>query len=745
MGYKPCFNVFYIHFCLPWPANFLSMHITYGRNLLTLLLTGGISIAVSAQAQPKQFTMAQATNGMRQELAPEKLRQFEWVPGQQAYTRALTAHNKQYWIRYTLPAMKADTLLQLDQLNQQLFSNAPLPVLPQLHWLSATEVWFSKGSTYYTGTLKGNSLQWNTWCKLPDDAENIFIDKTSRNIAWTQQNNVYLRLGNGEIKTITTDGSADIVNGQSVHRDEFGIDHGIFFSPSGNQLAFYRMDQQMVADYPITDWSVTPAKANNIKYPMAGRTSHQVTLGVYNPATGKTTFMQTGMPADQYLTCVTWSPDEQSVYIGLLNRAQNQLKLNQYDARSGAFIKTLLEEKSEKYVHPMHSLTFLPWAKDQFIWWSEKDGFDHLYLYNTSGQQIRQLTSGSWLVNEIAGFNEKQQSVIYTSTEVSPAEKHIYTVDTRTGRKQQLTTAAGWHDAVTNGTYVMDAWSAAQTPYTARLTDVSGKWQQTLLIATDPLLGFNRPIVRPLQLKAADGTPLYGKLILPVDFDSTKKYPVIVYLYNGPGIQLIKNTFPASGNLWYEYMAQRGYMVFTMDGRGSSNRGLAFEQSTWRHLGTVEMEDQLQGVAYLRSLPYTDTARMGVHGWSFGGFMTTSLMLRHPGIFKAAVAGGPVIDWHMYEVMYTERYMSSPQDNKAGYDEASLLTKTPALKGNLMLIHGTSDDVVVWQHSIDFIRECVNNGKQVDYFVYPGHLHNVLGKDRVHLMQKITDYFISHL
>lgn len=690
--------------------------------------------------------MAQATNGMRQELAPERLKQFEWIPGQQAYTRALTVNGKQYWIKYAVPSLKADTLLQLEQLNQQLFSSSRLPALPQLHWLSATEAWFNRGNNYYLGTVTGNSLQWNTWCTLPQDAENVFIDDATRHIAWTQQNNVYLRLAGGEVKTITTDGSYGIVNGQSVHRDEFGIDHGIFFSPSGKQLAFYRMDQQMVADYPITDWSVTPARANNIKYPMAGGTSHQVTLGVYNPATGKPVFMQTGTPSDQYLTSVTWSPDEQFVYIALLNRAQNHLWLNQYNAQTGALVKTLLEEKSDKYVHPMHSLYFLPWDKEQFIWWSEKDGFDHLYLYNTNGQLVRQLTKGNWLVNEITGFNEKQKTVIYTSSEVAPTEKHIYSVDTRNGNKKQLSADAGWHDAAFNGSYVLDTWSNAHTPYTARLAGTDGKWQQTLLIATDPLAGFQRPIVRPVQLTAADGfTPLYGKLILPVNFDSTRKYPVIVYLYNGPGVQLIRNTFPASGNLWYEYMAQQGYMVFTMDGRGSSNRGLAFEQATWRHLGTVEMEDQLKGVAYLTSLPYVDASRMGVHGWSFGGFMTTSLLTRHPGIFKAAVAGGPVIDWRMYEVMYTERYMSHPQENKAGYDEASLLTKTTGLKGNLMLIHGTSDDVVVWQHSIDFLKACVDNGKQVDYFVYPGHLHNVLGKDRVHLMQKITDYFITHL
>jgi dipeptidyl-peptidase-4 len=247
-------------------------------------------------------------------------------------------------------------------------------------------------------------------------------------------------------------------------------------------------------------------------------------------------------------------------------------------------------------------------------------------------------------------------------------------------------------------------------------------------------------------LKAADGTTtLYGKLILPPNFDSTKKYPTIVYLYNGPNVQLLHNSFPESGNLWYEYMAQHGYIVFTMDGRGSWNRGIAFEQATHRKLGEVEMEDQVKGVEYLKNLKYVDAGRMGIHGWSFGGFMTTSLMLKHPGIFKCAVAGGPVMDWGMYEVMYTERYMSTPKDNPDGYKKSCLLDKVKNLQGKLLLIHGTNDDVVVWQHSIDFIKKSVDEGVQVDYFVYPGHEHNVRGKDRVHLMQKITDYFDLYL
>ncbi|HEY8958460.1 S9 family peptidase [Chitinophaga sp.] len=714
--------------------------------LLTGWITGGLQYTYGQQ---RQYTMAEATNGLRQQLAPERLKQFEWIPGENAYTRVLSEKDNYAWIKVTLPSGKTDTLLTLSRLNEQLFSSRPLRGVPPLHWISATSAWFAIGNTLYKGQLQNGGMQFSQWCELPEEAENITVNPQSGQIAWTEKNNLFIRTAEGNVQAVTNDADINIVNGKSVHREEFGIDKGIFFSPKGDQLAFYRMDQRMVNDYPVIDWSVTPAHNTNIKYPMAGGTSHEVTLGIYQPSTQKTIFLKTGGPADHYLTCVTWAPDQQSVYIALLNREQNHLWLNQYSAVTGELVKTLFEETDPKYVHPTHPLTFVPGTTDQFIWWSEKSGYSHLYLYNTKGEQLRQITSGNWVVNELTGFNTKKNEIIFTASKESPMEKHLYKTSykQKTAEPSRLDKAAGWHDAQASedGSYVLDAYSSGTTPYVAGVIATNGKSEQNIITAADPLKDFQRPQIRQVTLKADDGTPLYGKLILPVHFDSTKTYPVIVYLYNGPNVQLIRNTYPYSGNLWYEYMAQHGYVIFTMDGRGSDNRGKAFEQATFRQLGTVEMNDQLQGVAYLKSLPYINQQKMGVHGWSFGGFMTTSLMLRHPGVFQAAVAGGPVIDWSMYEVMYTERYMDTPQENPEGYANSNLLTQTKNLQGKLMLIHGTNDDVVVWQHSLKFLKACVDNEVQVDYFVYPGHLHNVLGKDRVHLMQKITDYFDANL
>lgn len=713
---------------------------------LFLLLIGATSTVAFAQHQ--QFTMQEATLGIKTNLTPENLKQLNWIPGQNTYVYTVGSKGNEALLRTTVPQMKSDTLFRLSDINKALFTTKPLAALPSLQWLNKNQCYFTNEGAYYLVTLNNKNRSFNKWISLPEKAENIQVDGHSKQIAYTVDNNLFMVDAYGKTHQISNEANKNILYGSAkVHRNEFGIAEGIFFSPKGNMVAFYKMDQTMVNDYPIIDWNVTPAKNTDGKYPMAGGTSHEVTLGVYNPVTKKTVFLNTGTPKDQYLTCISWSPDEQNIFIAVLNREQNHLWLNKYDANTGAFIKTLFEETDAKYVEPQHSLTFLPNSNNEFVWWSQRDGFMHLYRYNTEGKLLNQVTGGNWLVNEIAGENANSKELIITATKESAKEKHIYSVNWNNGKITLLDNGAGIHTVDVNeaGTYLLDKYQSVDVPRNIIVKAVNSNWNKSILKATDPLANYERARVENVELKAEDGTPLYGKIIYPTGFDANKKYPVIVYLYNGPHVQLITNNFPASGNLWYEYMAQHGYIVFTMDGRGSGNRGLKFEQATYRQLGTAELDDQLKGVDYLKSLPYVDANRMGIHGWSFGGFMTTSMMLRHPGIFKCAVAGGPVIDWSMYEVMYTERYMDTPQENPDGYANNNLLTKVENLKGKLLMIHGAQDPVVVWQQSMKFVKACVDKGVQLDYFVYPGHEHNVLGKDRVHLMQKITDYFDEYL
>lgn len=698
--------------------------------LSTFLLSAGLL------AQKKNISMQEAVLGLATNLRVDNLNQVQWIPNQNAYTQNVKTSYGEALIKKEVPSLKTDTIFRSSQ-----FENKRIP---QLNWINAEQANFSTKQGVKKINIAGQQTNWLT---LPENAEEVEIDGTHNQIAYVVDNNLYFVDKNGQTHQITTDGKYEIVNGKSVHQQEFGIHKGIFLSPKGNYIAFYRMDQTAVTDYPIIDWTVQPAVNKNIKYPFAGTKNHTVTLGVYNPSTKKTIFLETHPEVDHYLTSVTWSPDEKFIYIGILSRNQKHLELNQYDATSGKLIKTLFKEDDAKYVEPQNELYFVKGKTNEFIWWSQRDGYMHLYRFDINGKLLNQITKGNWIVNEIVGENSKKKELLITTTKDSPKEKQLYAVNWETGKLRKITTDAGIHNVSisSNGEYAIDNWSNETTPRKVDLLDTKGKLKSNLLTAKNPLSDYNTAKVENVTLKADDGTDLYGKLIYPTNFDKTKKYPVIVYLYNGPHAQLITNRFPATGNLWYDVLAEKGYVVFTMDGRGSSNRGLKFEQAIHGNVATTEMNDQMKGVEFLKSLPFVDAERMGIHGWSYGGFMTTSFMLRKPDVFKVGVAGGPVLDWTQYEIMYTERYMESPQDNPEGFKETNLINRVKDLKGKLLMIHGTQDNVVVWQHSIDFIREAVKNGIQMDYFVYPGYQHNVIGKDRVHLMQKITDYFDLYL
>ncbi|MFV0181408.1 S9 family peptidase [Empedobacter falsenii] len=700
------------------------------------ILLSTLFLSASLLAQKKNISMEDAVLGLSTNLRIENLNQVQWIPNQNAYTQNVKTAYGEALIKKEVPSLKTDTIFRSSQ-----FENKRIPAL---NWINDKQAYFSTKTGYKTITTSGQQAD---WLKLPDNAENVEFDATNNQVGYVIDNNLFFVDKAGKTHQVTNDGKYEIVNGKSVHQNEFGIHKGIFISPKGNFVAFYRMDQTVVTDYPIIDWSVQPAVNKNIKYPFAGTKNHTVRLGVYNPSTQKTIFLETQPEVDHYLTSVTWSPDEKHIYIALLSRNQKHMELNQYDAISGKLIKTLFKEDDAKYVEPQNELHFIPGKSNEFIWWSQRDGFMHLYRFNTDGKLLNQITKGDWIVTDLVGENAKKKELLVMTTKDSPKERQLYAVNWENGKLRKITTDAGTHNVSvsSNGEYIVDNWSNDNTPRKIDVIAANGKLKQNILTAQNPLANYNTAKVENITLKADDGTDLYGKLIYPTNFDQSKKYPVIVYLYNGPHAQLITNRFPATGNLWYDHLAEKGYVVFTMDGRGSANRGLKFEQAIHGNVGTTEMNDQMKGVDFLKTLPFVDADRMGIHGWSYGGFMTTSFMLRKPDVFKVGVAGGPVLDWTQYEIMYTERYMESPQDNPEGYKTSNLINRTKDLKGKLLMIHGAQDPVVVWQHSVDFVREAVKNGVQMDYFIYPGHEHNVRGKDRVHLMQKITDYFDLYL
>ena len=586
---------------------------------------------------------------------------------------------------------------------------------------------------------------------------------TSRATAYVDNHQLYVVDGQGQKHQLTNDGSREIVYGQSVHRNEFGIEKGTFWSPDGQRLAFYRMDQSMVADYPQVDIYPREATYEPDKYPMAGMNAHIVTVGVYDIATNKTVYLKTpngSVSSDSvtdtrpiYFTNIAWSPDAKTIYMFELNRDQNDCRLVSYDAMTGERISELYRETSDKYVEPLHPIQFLPWDSDKFIMQSQRDGYNHLYLYNKEGKLLSQLTSGAWVVQKVVGFNTKQKSIIVEANKYHPLHRQIYSVNVTNGKMTQLTTEDGVHrgELSATGSFLIDRHSHPTQPRNISVFTVSGgspAKATRLLTATDMWAwhDYALPIFECGSIKAADGvTDLYYRMVKPYNFDPNKKYPTVVYVYGGPHAHNVEAGWHWASRPWETYMSQKGYIVFILDNRGSEYRGRDFEQATFRQLGQIEMQDQMKGVEYLKSLPYVDSDKLGVHGWSFGGFMTISLMLNYPDVFKVGVAGGPVIDWKWYEVMYGERYMDTPQQNPEGYAKVSLIDKAKNLWGKLQIITGYNDNTVVPQHCLSFLDACIKAGTQPDFFAYPGEEHNMRGHASVHLHERITQYFEDYL
>jgi dipeptidyl-peptidase-4 len=614
---------------------------------------------------------------------------------------------------------------------------------PKLNWKDGKSLWAFWGNELCSWNLETRQKQILT--NLPEGAENQDVEEKSMAVAFTRENNLFIQKAEKTLE-VSAEKNENILYGQSVHRNEYGISKGTFWSPDGSMLAFYRMDQSMVTDYPLVDISEKPAKLNNIKYPMAGQTSHEVSLGVYNLATGKVLYLAVEGPKDQYLTGITWTPDSRSITITLLNRQTNHLKLNVYESASGKFLKTLLEEKSETYLDPQQGPLFVN-AELDFAWQSDRNGSNQLYLYGWDGKMKRILSHGPGRLTDVIGLDASSKNVVLVQADADGMDRIIKAVEIKSGSVKTISRIRAVHNPVwcDGKKALLDVWSNLSTPKQLDLVQVQDGKTAVLKKFSNPFSEYNFPRIDTLSLRASDGQKLNARLILPVDFDPAKKYPVIVYVYGGPHAQMLTNSWLAAANTWMAAWASEGFAVFTLDNRGSHNRSAAFEKAPYRNLGTPEMEDQLKGVEYLKSLSWVDGSRIGVHGWSYGGFMTTTLMARAPGVFKVGIAGAPVIDWSMYEIMYTERYMDTPSENPKGYETASLLNHAGNVKGKFMLIHGTSDDVVVWQNTQSFLQKAIGAGVQLDYFIYPGHGHGVVGKDRQHLMRKMTNYFKDNL
>ena len=577
--------------------------------------------------------------------------------------------------------------------------------------------WDDQGSTYRY-TKDDNTIHINAGngreTKLPD------TDKKDHFKSFSRDGEVWYTDADSVEHQVTGFGQKGIVCGETVSRNEFGINGGIFVSPDRRKIAFYKKDESRVTLFPLLDITTRTGTLKEIRYPMNGMESEIITLGVYDTS--------------------------DRIYIQVLDRSQKNMHLNAYDAADGKFLGTLFTEHDDRYVEPQYPLTFLPDDPEHFIYQTNvRDGYWNLYLGSVKGGEPKRIVKTDADL-ELVGI--KGRYVYYYSFEVSAAQQHLFRADIKTGKSQRLTVEPGWHTCSISpdGKYFLDTWSNLNTPLVVTLAQTDGRKPKELYRADDPTASLNFCPIEPGTIKSADGKyDNHYRLIKPIGFDPSKKYPVILYVYGGPHSQMVNESFHAKLRTWEMYMAQHGYVVFVMDNRGTQHHGADYEKAIHKQCGQAEMEDQMEGMRWLMSHDWVDRDRIGVHGWSYGGFMTISLMVNYPEVFKVGVAGGPVIDWKWYEVMYGERYMETEETNPEGFEKTSLIPRAKDLKGKLLICQGAIDNTVVWEHSLSFVEACIKAGVQLDYFPYPTHEHNVRGTDRVHLMQKVTDYFEDYL
>jgi dipeptidyl-peptidase-4 len=692
-------------------------------------------VTILSAQEVKHLNLEDAVLGYYKGLYPEQ-KSMQWMDGTDDF---IVTENNSVYVNYNLE--KRPAIFTLEDLQSAFPELKRMP--NSFLKITSEEVFFNHNNTIvqYNYIIKKGSGD----IKYPSEAKNNEFNTLANAIAYTIENNLYLATASNSKIAVTTSEDKNIVSGQAIARSEMGITKGTFWSPKGNFLAFYQKDESNVTDYPLVDVTTTPASLNNIKYPMNGMGSEIAKAGVFSMKNQNVIYLDIDTSDEHYLTNLSWSPDEKYVFLAEVNRDQNHMWFTMYDATSGKKVKTLFEEKNDKWVEPEHTAVFLPNSNTEFLWLSERDGFMNLYKYDINNENEKQITQFNWVIKEILGFDASRKNVIVSGTGTDGRETNAYKINVKTGNITILTKEEGSHSVQisSDGKYIMDSYSSMDIPRVVKKKSLKNGKEVTIYTSKNPIEGFQLGTTEFVTLKSKDGSDLFGRILKPANFDETKKYPVLVYVYGGPHAQMVTNSWLGGSNLWMQWMAaEQDYIVFTLDNRGSKNRGFAFESVIHRQAGEAEMEDQLTGVDYLKSLAYVDGNRLSVFGWSYGGFMSNSLMLRHPGVFTTAVAGGPVTDWKYYEIMYGERYMDRWQDNEEGFEKAKIHNYVKNLDGKLLEIIGSVDPVVVPQHTMTLLQEFVKNKVQVDFLSYPMHPHNVRGVDRAHLMKKVLDYVI---
>lgn len=714
-------------------------------NKLHFLIITLILSALTSFAQEKELTYYDLEIGRYYNLRPSGLQGLNWFDNDNiSYVednRLIKAGIKNSDNKFTVVSLdelnKAATEIGIDSLRR-------FPTRYSVR--NGSELLIRRDNSVYLYSILEKKLQ--VKLELPEDAENVEIFHSREKAVYRHGDYFKYVQEKNKSKEINLSEKKGHSYGTVVHRNEFGIANGAYWSPNGNKVAYYSNDESMVTPYPLVRIDRRVAEVEETYYPMAGMKSEEVEVLVYDLESGKNVTLKSGGDPEQYLTNISWSTDEKSIYVQQLNRAQNHMHLVKYDAGNGEVVDTLFEEKHEKYVEPLNLLVFSKKNTGDFYYQSARDGFNHIYYFDADKVELDQVTMGEWGVTDFIGFDANENYIYFMATKDSPLERHLYKVNLKNKKLTKLTKEPGVHRVQLSDDfkYFIDRYSSTTVPNKVQVVNTDGVKVADLHTAENPLAAYKLGKVESGTFLGGDEqTPLHYRMVLPVDFDPNKKYPVIFYIYGGPHAQMITNSWVGRTDLWFQHMAQNGFIGITMDTRGSANRGMEFENVIHRQSGIPQMEDIMKGVEFVSLKSYVDTERIGIHGWSYGGYMTTMMLTRHSETFKVGVAGGPVIDWKYYEVMYGERYMDTPQENPEGYKETDLKNYAGELKGKLKIIHGAVDPTVVWQHSQDFVQACIKAGTVPDLFFYPLHEHNVRGYDRVHLIKVISEYFKENL
>ena len=727
------------------------------RLLLLCLMLGWLIQPIQAQ-QKKSITFSHIFD---RTFSPEGIQNVNWMKDGQYYTALVRSQNDIELRKYDILTGDHEVLVATSALKAE---GREDPIIIQDYQFSSDEtkllirtdverIWRrSTKENYFIHDLETGETTKLT--QSDEKQQYAQLSPAGDKAAFVQNNNLYLvDLETGEEKAITIDGKENqIINGATdwVYEEEFGFAKAWYWSPDGQKIAYYRFDESHVKEFFMTEWGSLYPDQTRFKYPKAGERNSIVKIGVYDLDSGNTVWMDIGEETDQYIPRINWTKSSDTLALRRMNRLQNKQDLMLANVNTGD-TETIKTETSDAWIDINDDLTFLE-NGEQFIYVSEESGYNHIYLYDMSGKLIRQVTRGEWEVTNYLGYNEENERIYFISTEDSPLERHFYSIHISGDEKTRMSDGEGWNSVNMSRDYkyYIETFSSTKIPSVYTLHKGSGE-EVRILEDNDELQKtldeYSMPQKQYMKISLPQAE-LNAYMLKPSDFDSTKKYPVLFYVYGGPGSQTVTKRFDSGQRpMWHRYLAEQGYIIFSVDNRGTGARGRDFEKQVYKKLGQYEVQDQIDAAEYLMGrYDFIDTARVGIWGWSYGGYMSSLVLAKGSDVFSTAIAVAPVTSWRYYDTIYTERFMQTPQMNPEGYTKGAPLTYAGQIKGNYLLVHGTGDDNVHFQNAVEMVNKLVLEDVRFETMFYPNRAHGISGGNaRPHLYEMLNRFIMENL